>query len=267
MLVFIGTPDSNIHIFWHPFTIQLINDVMHVLFVLVRVYMVGVICAPGILFHQARLYKNAFLLFCCASVWNDALKQWFAVPFNPEWGDFYGFPSGHMHAFTLFYGYLSHAIRKRWRWIFWGCVCAICACDILYCNCHTGTSVFGGLLFGCAELPLILKCSRSKRFPFILFVWSCISFALCHCSPNPMLTKPAHPFLIAAGMYGGLLAIRRYRWLRWFAIPLLIYLIADVHWDWLRWYVALPLLGFTVAWLPNLCDMTAMQFKPSTPTA
>ncbi|MDR3179640.1 MAG: hypothetical protein LBT70_01960 [Holosporaceae bacterium] len=106
----------------------------------------------GMIFHQRKLYEKAacFLLF--AMIFNTLLKHLFRVPLFPHLGEGYAFPSGHMHAAAMFYGYILYQMVDRRIKMLLAIILMCEGFSLIYCKFHDLLDVLGALGFAVAEI-------------------------------------------------------------------------------------------------------------------
>ena len=129
------------------------------------------VLAAGILLHRRERYLNAVLILTAIMFWNALLKSWFKVPLFPHLGNGYAFPSGHMHAAAVFYGYVLLSVRKPWTCLLYILICVGEGAALVACLYHDWLDVCGALGFTIAELWIIFKIEKNKSFHNILFAF------------------------------------------------------------------------------------------------
>lgn len=120
----------------------------------------------GMIFHKREPYANAICFFCIIMIFNTFLKNLFKIPLFPHLGNGYAFPSGHMHASTIFYGYILYKIPD-WKIKFFLAflICGI-GFSLVYCNYHNWFDVCGAFGFAVVEIAIYryLEKNTSTRF-------------------------------------------------------------------------------------------------------
>jgi undecaprenyl-diphosphatase len=108
----------------------------------------------GVIFHRRDLYAKAVCFVFVAMVFNSLLKQLFKVPLFPHLGPGYAFPSGHMHAATVFYGYILYEIDNKFiRTVLLFLMCSF-GFSLIHCHFHDLIDVMGAVAFAFAEIVL-----------------------------------------------------------------------------------------------------------------
>ena len=106
----------------------------------------------GMIFHKREVYAKATCFLLWVMVINTLLKQLFKVPLFPHLGSGYAFPSGHMHASAIFYGYLLYKTNnKAVRVALLALLCCL-GSSLVYCNFHDWFDVLGAVGFSIAEI-------------------------------------------------------------------------------------------------------------------
>ena len=128
----------------------------------------------GFMWTDRDTFYHAICLLFVGMLINVALKGTFKIPLSPALGmPGFAFPSGHMQASTVFYGWLAYRTPKTW---FRGlCVVVLLsiAWAIYYCGYHNLVDLLGALgvamliLYGYVEL---LRRQKSFLFWTILFL-------------------------------------------------------------------------------------------------
>lgn len=130
--------------------------------------------------NKDRGYRLA-LVFLSSECLNRYLKFLFHIPrpspsstvrvIHPETGGGYAFPSGHAQASTVFWGWLSLQVRKRWFYLLAGVMVLLISISRIYLNVHWPSDVAGGIGIGLlmvAVWTLIFRLSDDKRMPTVL---------------------------------------------------------------------------------------------------
>jgi undecaprenyl-diphosphatase len=106
----------------------------------------------GMIFHDRNLYAKATCFLFLVMIFNTLLKYWFKVPLFPHLGPGYAFPSGHMHAASVFFGYIVYKINSKIMKI--ALIFVICSLgfSLIHCRFHNMFDVLGALAFAVAEI-------------------------------------------------------------------------------------------------------------------
>lgn len=136
----------------------------------------------GFIYGNRLIIAKATIFIFYAMICNTLLKQIFKVPLYPHLGPGYSFPSGHMHAYGLFYGYFflhskSFILHSIFFFIFFGI-----ATSLVYMRYHRQTDVLGSILVVFAELfidqIIIEKYGEKKSVFFIVIICLICTFCL-----------------------------------------------------------------------------------------
>jgi undecaprenyl-diphosphatase len=84
----------------------MLDTLVHGILKLGHVDVIILVVVGGMLFHKRNYYETATCFVCFVMIFNQLLKDIFKVPLLAHLGSGYAFPSGHMHAATIFYGYI-----------------------------------------------------------------------------------------------------------------------------------------------------------------
>lgn len=135
----------------------------------------------GLLFHKRELYIKAGCFFCAIIIFNTLLKYLFKIPLMPHLGNGYAFPSGHMHAATVFYGYL---LCKNQNYIMKAVfICITCGIGIslVHCNFHDYLDVIGAAIFAVIEIFICISIEKkfgNKGLFYTVIIFASIIIAL-----------------------------------------------------------------------------------------
>ena len=108
----------------------------------------------GMTFPKRDIYMKASCLLFWVMIFNTLLKLLFKVPLFPHLGNGYAFPSGHMHAASVFYGYIFYAINDKKIRAFLLSVIFGLGFSLIYCHFHNLSDVLGAVAFTVAEIFL-----------------------------------------------------------------------------------------------------------------
>lgn len=114
-----------------------------------KVFLIIVIC---ITYGNRKLIGKATILLFFSMIYNTLLKQIFKVPLYPHLGEGYAFPSGHMHAFGLFYGYFFIHSKNPVFKVFTSIIIVGISISLVYMRYHHAFDVFGAVVFFVVEL-------------------------------------------------------------------------------------------------------------------
>ncbi|MDR2766359.1 MAG: hypothetical protein LBB63_02760 [Holosporaceae bacterium] len=106
----------------------------------------------GMIFHRRDLYAKATCFLFFVMIFNTLLKYMFKVQLLPHLGQGYAFPSGHMHAAVVFFGYI--VCRSERKAVKVALVLLICCLgfSLVHQRFHDWFDVLGALTFAGAEL-------------------------------------------------------------------------------------------------------------------
>ncbi|MDR1476368.1 MAG: hypothetical protein LBI20_03585 [Holosporales bacterium] len=153
------------------------DDVICFVLKLGQVDVIASIIILGILFNYRRAdFEHAACFVCFVIVFNTLLKNVFKVPLFPHLGSGYAFPSGHMHASAIFYGYFVYKTPSH---IARGVLIAILGCigaAIVYRHFHDWYDIFGAIAFASAEIAIyhFLQTKYAPRYITIMSILSLI---------------------------------------------------------------------------------------------
>ncbi|MDR3187394.1 MAG: hypothetical protein LBT63_03145 [Holosporaceae bacterium] len=108
----------------------------------------------GMIFHRRDLYAKAICFVFVVMIFNALLKQWFKVPLFPHLGPGYAFPSGHMHAAAVFYGYIIYKVDNRALRVTLLFLLCCFGLSLIQCRFHDLFDVTGAAVFAFAEILL-----------------------------------------------------------------------------------------------------------------
>jgi len=140
--------------------------------------------------NKDRGYRLA-LVFLSSECLNRYLKFLLRIPrpspssrvrvIHPETGGGYAFPSGHAQGSTVFWGWLSLEVRRRWFYILAGAVVLLVSLSRIYLNVHWPTDVAGGIAIGILMLALwtlIFRIYDERRWPLALRITAALVLPL-----------------------------------------------------------------------------------------
>ncbi len=116
-------------------------------------------------------------------IFNTLLKDWFKVPLFPHLGTGYAFPSGHMHAATIFYGYLIHTTKDIKIKYGLTTLLSIIGFALIYCRFHDLYDVIGAVGFSIVEIFIfhtISKHLKSKNIDTLILIISTILMTILY---------------------------------------------------------------------------------------
>lgn len=115
----------------------------------------------GMIFHRRDVYAKAACCLLWVMIFNTLLKILFKVPLFPHLGPGYAFPSGHMHATTIFYGYFFYKIADKRIKIALAAVISSVGFSLVRCHFHDWIDISGAVVFSIAELFLYYIISKN----------------------------------------------------------------------------------------------------------
>ena len=108
----------------------------------------------GMIFHRRDLYAKAACFLFWVMIFNTLLKLLFKVPLFPHLGPGYAFPSGHMHASSVFYGYMIYKIDNKFAKILLTLLLCSMGFSLVHCHFHDWIDLLGAVGFSVAEIFL-----------------------------------------------------------------------------------------------------------------
>ena len=108
----------------------------------------------GMIFHRRDLYSKAACFLFWVMICNTLLKLLFKVPLFQHLGPGYAFPSGHMHAASVFYGYMIYKIDNKFATVLLTLLLGAMGFSLVYCHFHDWIDVLGAVGFSIAEILL-----------------------------------------------------------------------------------------------------------------
>lgn len=140
-------------------------------------YLYIVIIILGFIFSQNKaVFGRTLLLVSFTMIYNLGLKSIWKLPLSiPLEG--WAFPSGHMHAAFVFWGWLAIEYHKIWLSEIVFLILCIVAYSLVYHGYHHPIDVAGSIIFGSISLILYWLINRLpyfKNYPYR--VGYCLSF-------------------------------------------------------------------------------------------
>ncbi|HBC71934.1 MAG TPA: hypothetical protein DEG23_02500 [Coxiellaceae bacterium] len=108
----------------------------------------------GMIFHKRELYAKAACFLFFVIIWNALLKYMFKIPLPLHLGDGYAFPSGHMHATAVFYGYILYKTDNKIIKTLLVVLLGLIGFSLIYCQFHDLFAVLAAVGFAIAEITL-----------------------------------------------------------------------------------------------------------------
>jgi len=114
-----------------------------------------------------RIFTHAVCLLALSILLNIILKHTFQIPLSPTLGkEGFAFPSGHMQAVTVLYGWLALNIKYVWFRLSIIIILLGVGLSLVEAGYHNYYDVFGGLFFGMLLVllyhVLLLKLSKQR---------------------------------------------------------------------------------------------------------
>jgi len=154
-----------------------------------------------IIFYKKEICLEALSFLFCIMIWNTLLKQLFKVPLFPHLGEGYAFPSGHMHATAVFYGYFFCSIKnKTVKNILLFLIFGI-GFSLFHCNFHNWLDIIGALFFAIIELSLVFFIKQ--KWGNKILAWATICFSITNLLIlNHIYSLKFHLWLAFYGLLG-----------------------------------------------------------------
>lgn len=119
----------------------------------------------GLLTPKAQTFKHIIVLLMFTMIYNLWLKSLWQVPLpetvgHPGWA----FPSGHMHASTIFWGMLAIHINKTWLRALVPLILGLHGFALVNAGFHYVPDVFASVAFGCVSLLIYHYALRLDAF-------------------------------------------------------------------------------------------------------
>ena len=132
------------------------------------------------IFHKRDIYAQAACFLLWVMIFNTLLKQLFKVPLFPHLGSGYAFPSGHMHAASIFYGYILYKTDKKIIKLLLVILLSCLGSSLIYCNFHDWIDVLGAVCFTIIEIMIyhIIFVNFGNRVVSIISIISAIGIML-----------------------------------------------------------------------------------------
>jgi undecaprenyl-diphosphatase len=146
----------------------------------------------GMIFHKREIYTRALCLFCIIMIFNTLLKNFFKIPLFPHLGPGYAFPSGHMHAAVVFYGYILYRIKDyKIKTIIAISLCGL-GFSLVYQRYHNLYDILGAIAFGVVELMICAHLEkRKKNLAAVALIFSIVIIGIllymCKIEPHVLL--------------------------------------------------------------------------------
>lgn len=121
----------------------------------------------GCVLISRRIFCHALCLLVLSILLNIVLKHTFQIPLSPTLGkEGFAFPSGHMQAATVLYGWLALNIQNVWFRLSVVIILLGIGFSLVNAGYHNYYDVFGGVFFGSLLIAcyhcVLLKFSRQK---------------------------------------------------------------------------------------------------------
>lgn len=117
----------------------------------------------GLLVISRPAFGRALLLVFFSMIFNPLLKFWFQEPL-PEPMDGWAFPSGHMQAAIVFWGWLAIEAKGFWPRFLLGVLLLIIAYGVIYSGYHYPRDVIGAICVGALMLVAYHALNQLKTF-------------------------------------------------------------------------------------------------------
>lgn len=153
------------------------------------------------IFHKRDIYAKAACFLLWVMIFNTLLKQLFKVPLFPNLGSGYAFPSGHMHAASIFYGYILYKTDNKIIKLLLAILLSCLGVSLIYCNFHDWFDVLGAVGFAVTEILIyhVISINFGDRIVGIISIISAISIMLIL---NAIYKVEFHVWLAFYGLIG-----------------------------------------------------------------
>jgi undecaprenyl-diphosphatase len=149
--------------------------------------------------YKRDTYAKALCLLAWVMIFNTLLKQLFKIPLMPHLGNGYAFPSGHMHAAAVFYGYMLLGSRSRIAEALLTLILASLGWSLIYCHFHDMTDVLGAIAFATMEISVyqLLSTKFGNRVTAAISIITAILIMLCL---NVIYRLESHVWIALCGL-------------------------------------------------------------------
>lgn len=128
----------------------------------------------GYNFLKKDIFGRTFVIFAFAMILNAFLKSLFQIPLPPGLTG-WGFPSGHMFASSILWGWLCWEYKNKYLYIFSSILLICVGIALVHFGYHYPSDVIGALLF---VIPTLFLYHLSFKFPALKKNPPLIGFAL-----------------------------------------------------------------------------------------
>lgn len=133
------------------------------------------------IFGNRLICAKATIFIFFSMIYNTLLKYTFKVPLNPHLGQGFSFPSGHMHAYGLFYGYYFLHLKNSIFGLIFLIIFIGIAISLVYMRYHKIFDVCGAILFVIFELIIdhFLSAKYGEKFTISIIFTICLISIFC----------------------------------------------------------------------------------------
>lgn len=132
------------------------------------------------IFHKRDIYAKAACFLLWVMIFNTLLKQLFKVPLFPHLGPGYAFPSGHMHAASIFYGYILYKSDNKIVKLLLAVLLSCLGASLIHCRFHDWIDILGAVGFTIAEIAVyhVMSANFGERTVGVVSIISAIGIML-----------------------------------------------------------------------------------------
>lgn len=123
----------------------------------------AVIILIGFIYKNENIFGRTLFILLFTMIYNVWLKSIWQIPL-PEHLNGWAFPSGHMHAATVFWGWLAIEYRRVWFSCFVAFILPLAAFGMIYHNYHNLTDILGAVGFGSVSILLYWLINKKPYF-------------------------------------------------------------------------------------------------------
>lgn len=124
------------------------------------VYLIFPVAVMGMIFHRRDMYAKAVCFLFWVMIANTLMKFLF-YPMVAQLGVGYAFPSGHMHAVAIFYGFMFYKVDNKLIKVLISALIVLIEFSLVHFNSHNWIDVFAVVALACVEIFLYHVLSKN----------------------------------------------------------------------------------------------------------